>query len=155
MEHFLIKISTQPFSHGGACTMPDSLWDIIGWKAVRMYKLDLVSLGKQKFGYKARPWSVPTQMREVDQEIPLGTPSDQWSDQTSHQNLRVSLDSIGDWDAWMLWANIMKRRVAGKMGAGTGYACSVRSGFDVKVLMSRSIMWNESQGLENSSQFLK
>ena len=27
--------------------MPDSLCDIIGWKAVRMHKLDLVSLGKQ------------------------------------------------------------------------------------------------------------
>ena len=52
--------------------------------------------GEARFGYKARPWSVPTQMREVDQEIPLGTPSDQWSDQTSHQNLRVSLDPICD-----------------------------------------------------------
>ena len=27
--------------------MPDLLCDIIGWKAVRMHKLDLVSLGKQ------------------------------------------------------------------------------------------------------------
>ena len=40
------QISTQPFSHGGACTMPDLLWDIIGWKAVRMHKLNLVSWGK-------------------------------------------------------------------------------------------------------------
>ena len=77
-------------------------------------------LGETRFGYKARPWSVPTQMREVDQESSLGISSDQWNDQTSHQNLRVSLDSICDWDAWMLWANIMRERVTGKMGVSSG-----------------------------------
>ena len=34
-------------------------------------------LGEAKFGYKARPWSVPTQMQEVDRESLLGTSSDQ------------------------------------------------------------------------------
>ena len=34
-------------------------------------------LGETRFGYKARPWSVPTQMREVDQESSLGISSDQ------------------------------------------------------------------------------
>ena len=53
-------------------------------------------LGETRFGCKARPWSVPTQMQEVDQEILLVTSSDQCSHPTSHQNLRVSLDSICD-----------------------------------------------------------
>ena len=33
--------------------------------------------GEIRFGYKARPWSVPTQMQEVDRESSLGTSSDQ------------------------------------------------------------------------------
>ena len=34
----------------------------------------------------------------------------------------------------------MRRRVAGKMGIGTGYAYDVRSGVDVKVMIPRPIM---------------
>ena len=66
MEHFLIMMSTQTFSHGGECTMPDQALRYDWLEGSQNAHTRSSFPGEIRFGYKARPWSVPTQMQEVD-----------------------------------------------------------------------------------------
>ena len=97
-----VSIRAQAHAQLGNCSTLQS-WGRVHYarSTLRLFWLEGSLFASVKLSYRCShpwlqgiPWSVPTQMQEVGQENSLGTSSDQWSDQTSHQNFRAILTKL-------------------------------------------------------------